>query len=390
MLQQLVGIIAITSALSAPSPPHFWEKAANARWLTHQLNYGVLSTSSSTLDAAAFGNVQSFADGPSDNSTGRLFFYVSDLDASMKDIAKNPKCSLTLSLQMLDDYCTKEWAPVSGQIDPEDPRCTRLTLVGQMRNVTTEELPFAKDSLFQRHPVMKQWPASHDFHVVTLDIEHIWLIDMFGGASIISPDDYFKAKPSTNKAMGFSEGFSVAAHTAAMFEPPAYAEKAKTARWMAHNLTYGVLSTMSQMYKGYPFGNPQSFVDGSADNGTGLLYFYVSDLDASMTDIKVDKRASFTLTEEFSNAYCSTKSPPEDPEDPPCARLVFSGTMRNTTSVEQATAKANLFARHPGMSKWPADHSWHVVTMDFDQIWLIDWYGGASIISKADYLAATL
>merc|ERR1711907_419064 len=114
--------------------------------------------------------------------------------------------------------------------------------------------------------------------------------------------------------------------------PPPFVEKAKTARWMAHNLTYGVLSTTSVAYKGVAFGNPQSFVDGSADNSSGMLYFYVSDLDASMQDVAANPVASFTLTEEFSNGYCSAGK--IDPEDPRCARLVFTGSVNNTTGAE--------------------------------------------------------
>jgi len=373
-------LLATVSASLASGPPHFWDKAGSARWLVHNLDYGVLSTFSASLNGTAFGNPQSFADGPHDNSTGKLFFYASDLDASMQDIAVDPRCSLTLSLQMLDDYCTKEWAPISGQIDPEDPRCTRLTIMGKLRNVTDAEAPFAKNSLFERHPGMKSWPASHDFHIVTLDIEELWLINMFGGASIIKPEDYFKAKVPTSEDMGFEMP------ALKSVDPPSYTEPAKLARWLAHNLTYGVLSTSSVEFK-TAFGNPQSFVDGSVANSTGLLYFYVSMLDASMKDLEVDKRASFTLTEEFSNEYCSSAG--IDPEDPRCARLVFSGTMRNTTGSESDNSKADLFERHPGMSKWPADHTWQVVTLDFTHIWLIDYFGGAKIISPQDYLAAS-
>merc|ERR1712146_871223 len=166
-----------------------------------------------------------------------------------------------------------------------------------MRNITAAEAPFANASLFERHPGMASWPKSHDFHIVTLEIEELWLIDMFGGASHIAPDDYFKASPPSDTEMGLPMPVSSA--------PPPFVEKAKTARWMAHNLTYGVLSTTSVAYKGVAFGNPQSFVDGSADNSSGMLYFYVSDLDASMQDVAANPVASFTLTEEFSNGYCS-------------------------------------------------------------------------------------
>eukprot|EP00656_Telonema_subtile_P055627 TRINITY_DN866_c0_g1_i5.p1 TRINITY_DN866_c0_g1~~TRINITY_DN866_c0_g1_i5.p1 ORF type:complete len:464 (-),score=115.89 TRINITY_DN866_c0_g1_i5:164-1555(-) len=376
-------LLSVTAAVTfASGPPPFFQKANTARWLAHKLNYGVLSTTSasSTLDSAPFGNPQSFSDGPATNSTGRLYFYVSTLDQSMQDIAANPKCSLSLSLQMLDDYCTKEWAPISKEIDPEDPRCTRLTILGTMRNVTAEELPFANASLMARHPAMAAWPASHDFHITTIDIEDLWLINMFGGAALIKPSDYFAAKAPTDLEMG------VTTPTPVQTTPPPYQEKAQTARWMAHNLTYGVMSTASVQYPGYAFGNPQSFVDGSVENGTGVLYFYVSQLDASMRDAAVNSQASFTLTEEFANGMCSSGQ--VDPEDPRCARLVFTGKIRNTTGAEEASGKANLFARHPGMKKWPSDHNWNIVTLDLSHIWLIDFFGGASHISPADYFAA--
>lgn len=35
-------------------------------------------------------------------------------------------------------------------IDPEDPRCTRLTLTGQMVTVPPEEVEFAKQAMFSR------------------------------------------------------------------------------------------------------------------------------------------------------------------------------------------------------------------------------------------------
>jgi len=381
-MMKLVFMMTFATLAAADSPPYFWEKAATARWLVHKLDYGVLSTTSSQLDQIAFGNPQSFSDGPVASSSGKLYFYVSDLDASAQDLAVDNKCSLSLSLQMLGDYCTKEWAPISKQIDPEDPRCTRLTILGTMRNVTDkDELAFANSSLFERHPGMASWPKTHDFHFVTLDIENLWLINMFGGASLIAPKDYFAAKAPTDTEMGL-----VLPETISSSPPPA-ADKALTARWMAHNLTYGVMSTQSLQYPGYAFGNPQSFVDGSVDNSTGHIYFYVSGLDASIKDIDVDAHASFTLTEEMSNSYCSAGD--IDPEDPRCARLVFSGVMRNTTGDEFTAAKSNLFGRHPGMKSWPSDHTWRIMTLDLSHIWLIDFFGGAAIIKPADYYAAS-
>merc|ERR1719329_195058 len=78
------------------------------------------------------------------------------------------------------------------KLDPEDPRCVRLSLTGTVANVTdAAELAFAKKGLISVYPDMANWPASHGFHVVKLQIENIWLIDFFGGAKNIAPKDYF-------------------------------------------------------------------------------------------------------------------------------------------------------------------------------------------------------
>merc|ERR1711924_189980 len=117
------------------------------------------------MGGVAFGNPQSFADGTMDNSTGNLYWYMSPMDASAQDIAVNSKVSWALSEQMLGGLCTRE------NVDAEDPRCTRCVFIGGMRSVTTAELE------------MESWPSDHNFAVYTMDIENIWLIDMFGGAS---------------------------------------------------------------------------------------------------------------------------------------------------------------------------------------------------------------
>ena len=58
MMKKLVLMMTFATLAAADSPPHFWEKAATARWLVHKLDYGVLSTTSSQLDQIAFGNPQ--------------------------------------------------------------------------------------------------------------------------------------------------------------------------------------------------------------------------------------------------------------------------------------------------------------------------------------------
>lgn len=114
------------------------------------------------------------------------------------------------------------------------------------------------------------------------------------------------------------------------------------ARWLAHNTTYGVVSTFSHNMP-YPFGNIFSFADGPVNNASGHIYFYVSPLDASVQDIEVDSRCSLAVTQEDTGTCLL------DPEDPTCARLVFLGHMRNITESEHDFAKEALFSRHPEM-----------------------------------------
>lgn len=44
-----------------------------------------------------FGNIFSTSDGPLDNSTGVIYFYVTAMDNTVSDLKKNPYASLTFS-----------------------------------------------------------------------------------------------------------------------------------------------------------------------------------------------------------------------------------------------------------------------------------------------------
>lgn len=49
--------------------------------------------------------------------------------------------------------------------------------------------------------------------------------------------------------------------------------------------------------KGLPFGNIFSVSDGPADNSTGLIYFYVTPMDTTVSDLRSDPHASLTFSE---------------------------------------------------------------------------------------------
>merc|ERR1712107_700024 len=135
---------------------------------------------------------------------GTPYFLVSSLDTSIQDLQKDPKFSLTVSQAEVN--CALHG--ITGAWDPEDPRCTRLTLTGSMVNITdAAEASFAKEALIAKHPPMKDWinMQSHDFFLSKMNIEYIWLIDFFGGASLISPEDYYKATAAREYFAGAHE-----------------------------------------------------------------------------------------------------------------------------------------------------------------------------------------
>lgn len=77
-----------------------------------------------------------------------------------------------------------------------------------------------------------------------------------------------------------------------------------------------------------------------------------------------------------------------DPEDPTCARLTYTGTMRKVDASKKDAVEAAMFARHPQMKSWPSGHGWFFATIDLtSDLWLIDFYGGAAMITPADYYA---
>lgn len=397
----------ISTALAlAPSPPPD-QKAQTARWMASSTTWGFLSTISTREEAtsigAPFGNPYSFSE-----VQGVPYFYASDMDASMIDLLTstlpkaNPRATFALSEATLKDpngtATLAECRIGSGLGDPENPPCTRLVLSGVVSKVVlkTHEEMVAKAALLARHPSFKHYPSDHAFYVAKMSIDAIWLIDAYGGAADIKPADYFAAG-----AGGAVKSDEVAALRAkAKFSSPPYWNKPETARWMSENLAWGVLSTLSTRSQGSKvgdaFGNPYSFADVG-----GVPYFYASGLDASMIDLftglNANTHASFTLSEAalsskglLHDQACKIGTYLGDPENPPCARLQLSGTVSKlpANSTEEVAAKEALFARHPSFKHYPASHDFFIAKLTLDGIWLIDMYGGASIISPAEYFNA--
>jgi len=412
LVKAMISTLIVVPA-SAAGPPNYTDKVATARWMVSNINWGVLSTTSTRIQGAllgeAFGNPYSFADA----DTGVPYFYASDLDASMIDafignasIKPNPQATLTISEASLHNAtspATQQACRIGTPLgDPENPPCARLVLSGKLMKLSngSAEYKLAYASLLKRHPSFKLYPPGHDFFVAKMELDGVFLLDFYGGASIISPKDYLA--PSSSSDGGFLESRSKAWSPPNSLPKPNPSNKAATARWMAATLDWGALVTTSSRSQGSvigeAFGNPYSFADASI----GVPYFYASDLDASMIDIfegnassEPNPKASFVLTEaslggtKENQSACEIGTSLGDPETPTCARLVLSGSVVKlvANSAEEETARAALFAKHPSFANYPPGHDFFVAKMEVEAVWLIDYFGGAAIISPKDYFA---
>jgi len=383
-------LASLLSIVLAQPPPHD-QHAAVARWMVQNLNYGVLSTTSTRSEAStvgdAFGNPYAFAD-----AAGVPYFYASDLDASISDLNASTRMSFAMSEAQLtgnQSIAACEIGTLLG--DPENPPCARLVLSGNYVRLAagSDEETTAKAVLFDRHPSFANLPADHGFFAAKLEIDGVWLIDFYGGAPVITPEEYFAADPSNDYR-------EVEMQPVQAVDPrPNPLQKVKTARWMVKTLNWGVLSTTSSRSEsstpGDAFGNPYAFADAS----TGIPYFYASDFDASIVDLNVSTRMTLALSEATLAGTsdevkaCTIGQGISDPENPLCARLVLSGDFErlDVASAEHDSAQAALFDRHPSFKHMPADHGFFVGKLNIDAIWLIDIFGGATNMDVSEYLA---
>lgn len=132
---------------------------------------------------------------------------------------------------------------------------------------------------------------------------------------------------------------------------------------------------------------------------TGVPYFYASPLDQSVQDATVHPVVSLTVTEAFLPATCPDTAAVEDctaaaggdRDSPVCARLVMSGTwvVVAADATEFSFAQDALLQRHPVMADWPTEQDWQIWRLDMDDLWCLDYDGGAYQIDVQAYLDYT-
>ncbi|CAK9070980.1 unnamed protein product [Durusdinium trenchii] len=350
------------------------EIAQNARWLVHQTTWGYLTT----LDAhtkVPVGDTLSFSDGALDHSTGRFFFYVmGDYTAAAP---QGLPCAFTLSQASLMHNAT---------LDPEDPRCAKLTASGILRKSEGEDVQLGKEALFARHPQMKHWPASHHFAVHELQLSEVWMIDMYGGGENISLDVFWAAQPRHTTPWAASSRSSVLQPGS---KPPPWSQLADRARWLVAHSVWAALGTSSVRRPGMAWGNVRSVADGVGTNSTGLPMLYVPTPDPSSADLAADARAVLTMSEAGLPAPGSGSC--GETEDPICARITLSGRLRVLNATELLDAEERMKVKHP-LAPWLATGGAHTggqyFTIELENITFLDFYGGPSNLTVAQYLAA--
>lgn len=98
-------------------------------------------------------NVISVADSAiGEKSTGKIYFYLTDLDFTGQDLEENNKTTILFS-QDQDLSCT------STKTDPMEPTCARVMISGVVEKVKkhTAEYEFGKKAMISRHPAAKRW-----------------------------------------------------------------------------------------------------------------------------------------------------------------------------------------------------------------------------------------
>lgn len=188
----LFGLFGVMSAKQLlPPPPPYTEYAKMARYIVHKSDWTAMGTVSTLEQIKGFPmvNIISVADSPRDGkSTGHIYFLLTDLDYTAKDLKIDNKLTVLFSNDQ-DLACSKNG------IDPMEPICGRVIISGKyvaLRN-DTNEYRLASEAFISRHPASERWIRAHSFFLCTLDIEQIAVLDYYGGPHYVKSEDYYNA-----------------------------------------------------------------------------------------------------------------------------------------------------------------------------------------------------
>ncbi|ETM52822.1 hypothetical protein L914_03605 [Phytophthora nicotianae] len=143
-----VGIFRADTFRLAETESLYWgaSPAQHARQLVHDNIWATLSTISVQFGGVPYGNTVSYSDGvgySKEDSTGKLFFYLTPMDATGSDLSVNSTASVAISMAQEGEHACK--------MDVEDPTCWKITLTGKVVPVPADQRHYAEKVLFSKY-----------------------------------------------------------------------------------------------------------------------------------------------------------------------------------------------------------------------------------------------
>lgn len=175
---------------SGSDPPAHTDYAKMARWLVHNLDWTSMSTISTYPDLIGYPMVNVVATADSEigaKSTGNIYFYLTLLDFTAKDLSKSNKLTTLFSMEQTL-YCSEH------KVDAMEPTCARVIMSGEALRLKedSEEHKFATNAMVSRHPASAAWVLTHSFFLCKMNISSIIVLDWYGGAQFVKVDDYYR------------------------------------------------------------------------------------------------------------------------------------------------------------------------------------------------------
>lgn len=165
------------------------DHAKVAREIVHKSEWAAFGTISTLQSIKGYPmvNVISIADSKKGaNSTGHIYFYLTNLDFTAQDLMRSNRLTLLFSNDE-DMACSRN------SIDPMEPTCPRVMFAGLAEKLVngTSEYTFANDAFMSHHPAAAKWIVTHDFFLCKLVISEIIVLDWYGGPHNVSKEDYY-------------------------------------------------------------------------------------------------------------------------------------------------------------------------------------------------------
>ena len=148
--------------------------------LYRSTNAAILSTMSNKYEGYPFGSFITYVS--SRNRT--LFMYASDIAQHTKNLKSNPKACVTL-FRLDTDY--------------DKQNSSRLTLMGDLKTVSNEELDDCQNRFIKFLPESKKYSSMHDFKFYKLVISRVRWIGGFGDIAWLNPKNWNDEEPKWSK-----------------------------------------------------------------------------------------------------------------------------------------------------------------------------------------------